>query len=294
MLFDKITRMATRDYYEVLGVPKSATADELKKAYRKLAMQYHPDRNKTKEAETKFKEINAAYEVLSDPEKRQTYDSVGHAAFENGGAGQQGGPFGGFGGGPFTYTYSTSGNPFEGTGYTDPFEIFEQFFGGASPFGRRKPAYSLRIEFMDAVKGTQKKVTIDGKSKTIKVPAGVQTGSRIRFDDFDIVIDVASHPKFHRDGYDIVTIEEVPMTMVALGGTKEVETVDGKVTLKIPAGTQPNAVIRLKGKGIKQLQKNTKGDHFVKVVVKIPTKLTSKQKQLLEEFEKDSEKKKWF
>ncbi|HRN96026.1 MAG TPA: DnaJ domain-containing protein [Candidatus Levybacteria bacterium] len=288
--------MANRDYYEVLGVSKSASAEELKRAYRKLAMEYHPDRNKTKEAESKFKEINAAYEVLSDPQKRQTYDSVGHSAFENGGANQQGGPFGGFGGGqgPFTYTYSASGSPFEGTGFSDPFDIFEQFFGGGSPFGRRKPAYSLRVDFMESIKGTQKKVTIDGKSKTIKVPAGVQTGSRIRFDDFDVVIDVASHAKFHREGYDIVTIEEIPMTMAALGGTYEVETVEGKVTLKIPAGTQPNAVIRLKGKGVKHLQKTIKGDHFVKVSIKIPTNLSTKQKELLEQFEKDPGKKKWF
>jgi DnaJ-class molecular chaperone len=285
--------MASRDYYEVLGVSKSANPEELKRAYRKLAMEYHPDRNKSKEAESKFKEINAAYEVLSDPQKKQTYDSVGHTTYENGGAG--GGPFGGAqGGGPFTYSYSSSGNPFEGTGYSDPFDIFEQFFGGGSPFGRRKPAYSLRIDFMDAVKGTEKKVTLEGKSKTIKVPAGVQTGSRIRFDDFDVVIDVAAHPKFHREGYDIVTIEKISMTLAALGGTYEVETVSGKVKLKIPAGTQPDAVIRIKGKGIKHLQKTLNGDHFVKISVEIPTKLTTKQKDLLDQFEAETSKKKWF
>jgi DnaJ-class molecular chaperone len=287
--------MASKDYYEVLGVSKSASPEELKKAYRKLAMEFHPDRNKSKEAESKFKEINSAYEVLSDPQKKQTYDSVGHTAYEGGGAGA-GGPFGGQGGqyGPFTYSYNTSGSPFEGTGFSDPFDIFEQFFGGASPFGRRKPAYSLRIEFMDAVKGTEKKVTLDGKSKTIKVPEGVQTGSRIRFDDFDVVIDVASHPKFHREGYDIVTIEKISMILATVGGTHEVETVNGKVNLKIPAGTQPEAVIRIKGKGIKHVQKSLYGDHFVKISVQIPTKLTSKQKELLEEFEKESSKKKWF
>ena len=292
--------MANHDYYAVLGVNKSATPEELKRAYRKLALEHHPDRNKTKEAESKFKELSAAYEVLKDPEKRRTYDQVGHSAFENGGGGAAGGPSGGAQGGqygPFTYTYNTTsgGNPFEGSGgFSDPFDIFEQFFGGASPFGRRKPAYSLRIDFMDAVKGAQKKVTIDGKEKTIKIPAGVQTGSRIRFDDFDIVIELAAHPRFHRDGYDIVTVEEVSMTMAALGGILEVETVDGKVKLKIPTGTQPNAVIRIKEKGISHVQGSARGDHFVKVAIVIPKKMGSKQKELLEQFEAEGQKKKWF
>lgn len=292
--------MAERDYYAILGVSKTATPDELKRAYRKLALEYHPDRNKTKEAETKFKELSAAYEVLKDPEKRRVYDQVGHSAFESGGGGA-GGPFGGAAGGqygPFTYTYNTSsgGNPFEGFGgFSDPFDIFEQFFGGgASPFGRRKPAYSLRIDFMDAVRGAEKRVTLDGKQKTIKIPAGVQTGSRIRFDDFDVVIDVAAHARFHRDGYDIVTVEEVPMTMAALGGTLEVETVEGKVKLKVPAGTQPNAVIRIRGKGVNHVQGNGKGDHFVKVNVIIPKKISGKQKELLQQLDKELKKKKWF
>src|SRR5690606_18389310 len=141
--------MANRDYYEILGVGKNATADELKKAYRKLALEYHPDRNKSKEADAKFKELNAAYEILKDPEKRKVYDQVGPSAFENGGGGRSGGGAAGGQYGPFTYSYNTSsgGNPFEGFGgFSDPFDIFEQFFGGGgSPFGRRKPAYSFRI-----------------------------------------------------------------------------------------------------------------------------------------------------
>src|ERR1035437_4742189 len=152
--------MANQDYYQILGVTKAATADEIKKAYRKLALQYHPDRNKGKEAEGKFKEVSKAYEVLSDTSKRQTYDQFGAAAFEQGGPSGQGagGPFGGFGGfggqqGPFTYTYSTGGgNPqgFDFGGGADPFDIFEQFFGGGNPFGRqqRRATYSLIISFM--------------------------------------------------------------------------------------------------------------------------------------------------
>lgn len=290
--------MASRDYYKILGVSKNATAEELKRAYRKLALEYHPDRNKSKEAEAKFKELNAAYEVLKDPEKRRVYDQVGHSAFENGGGGA-GGPFGGAGGqyGPFTYTYSSSsgGNPFEGFGgFSDPFDIFEQFFGGGSPFGRRKPAYSLLIDFMESVKGVEKKVTVEGKSRTIKIPAGVQTGSRIRFDDFDIVVEVTKHPKFHREGYDIVTVENIPMTLAALGGNIKVETVEGPVKLKIPQGTQPSALIRIKGKGITHLKGSGKGDHYVKVNIEIPKKLSGKQKELLEKLDKELNKKSWF
>ena len=144
-----------KDYYQILGVTKQASETEIKKAYRKLALQYHPDRNKgDKELEKKFKEVTKAYEVLSDPQKKQTYDQFGEAAFEQGGQGA-GGPFGGFGGqgGPFTYTYSTGGQGgFDFGGFSDPFEIFEQFFGGASPFGsaqaRRRPVYSLTIDYL--------------------------------------------------------------------------------------------------------------------------------------------------
>ncbi len=154
--------MAEQDYYKILGVAKSTTDDEIKKAYRKLALQYHPDRNKEASAAEKFKEVTKAYEVLSDAQKRQTYDQYGAAAFEQGGPGGQG-PFGGgnpFGGGfggqngPFTYTYTNGGNG--GDFGADPFEIFEQFFGGASPFGRARPrrdVYSLTITFMEAVHG---------------------------------------------------------------------------------------------------------------------------------------------
>jgi DnaJ-class molecular chaperone len=302
---------SVKDYYQVLGVARSASPEELKSAYRKLAMQYHPDRNRFKEAEEKFKEVNQAYEVLSDPQKRQMYDSMGHAAFENGGAGGPfggnpfgggfGGPFGGAQGGqqgPFTYTYTTGGNGegfgFDFGGFSDPFDIFEQFFGGGSPFGRRKPAYSLRIDFMDSIKGAEKKVTIDGKQKTIKVPAGVNSGSRIQFDDFDIIVDVSAHQRFKRDGYDIVVQQEVPMATAALGGAVDVETVDGIVKLKIPEGTQPNALIRLKGKGVPHLRGAGRGDQYVQVKVTVPTKLSNKQKDLLHQFQEESTKKHWF
>ncbi|HVZ11605.1 MAG TPA: DnaJ C-terminal domain-containing protein [Patescibacteria group bacterium] len=290
--------MAGKDYYQTLGVTKTATPDELKKAYRKLAMQYHPDRNKSKEAEEKFKEINQAYEVLSDTQKRRQYDQFGSAAFDGSapGGGGAGGPFGGFGGqqGPFTYSYTTGG---DGAGFdfggADPFEIFEQFFGGGSPFGRRKPTYSIAIDFMEAVKGVEKQVNINGSTRKIKVPAGVNTNSKIRFDDFDIVVSVKPHARFVREGQDIITEEEISMVQAALGDVIEVVTVDGTVKLKIPEGTQPNALIRIKGHGVPQVSGKNKGDHYVRVKVVIPRKLKNKQKELLEDFEEEGSRG-WF
>lgn len=285
-----------KDYYSTLGVSKSSTGEEIKRAYRKLAMQYHPDRNKTKEAEDKFKEINQAYEVLADDQKRKQYDQFGAAAFENGGAGA-GGPFGGGGyrQGPFTYTYSTGGGDagFDFGGFSDPFDIFEQFFGGASPFGRQKPTYSLTIDFMEAIKGVEKKVTINGSSRNIKIPVGVDNNSRIRFDDFDIIVNIRPSNKFGREGLDIITEEEISMVQAALGDIVEVETIDGNVKLKIPEGTQPGALIRLKGHGVNSSTRKTRGDHFVRIKVEIPKKLKGKQKDLLEEFEEEG-KKGWF
>lgn len=283
-----------KDFYEVLGVKKDATETEIKKAYRKLALEYHPDRNKTKEAEEKFKEINEAYEVLSDPQKKQAYDQFGHNAF-NGGQGPFSGGFGGrtYGQGPFTYTYYGDQEAGDFGGFSDPFDIFEQFFGG-SPFGRRKPSYSINLDFMEAIRGIQKKVNIQGKSREIKIPAGVDNGSRIRFDDFDLVISVSPHPRFRREGYDIITESEIPFTYAALGGTTEVDTIDGKVKIRIPQGTQPESIIRLRGKGVKHIKDKNKGDQFIKIKVKIPIKLSHREKEILEEFQKESSKKSWF
>lgn len=289
--------MATTDYYQLLGVSKTSTPDEIKKAYRKLALQYHPDRNKSREAEDKFKEINQAYEVLSDPQKKQQYDQFGSSAFE-GGNPAGGGPFGG--GfrqqGPFTYSWSSNGDGAGGgdfSGFSDPFDIFEQFFGGASPFGRRKPAYSLTIDFMEAVKGAEKKVTLDGKPRNIKIPAGVNSNSRISFDDFDIVIAVRPSSQFVREGNDIITEQEISMVHASLGEIVDVETVDGTVKLKIPEGTQPGSLIRLRGHGVQNPNGKNRGDHFVRVKVTIPKKVKPRQKELLEEFEKEG-KKGWF
>ena len=295
--------MAEKDYYSILGVNKSASDVEIKKAYRKLALQYHPDRNKgNKEAETKFKEVTKAYEVLSDSQKRKTYDQFGEAAFQQGGPGA-GGPFGGYGGGqggqygPFSYTYSSNGGGFDFGGFSDPFEIFEQFFGGANPFGgraQRRPTYALTISFMDAVKGATKKVNLDGKSQTIKIPEGVSDGSRIRFGESEVILEVTPHPKFKRQGYDIVTDEDISFPKAALGTELKVETVQGEVKIKIPSGTQPDSLIRLRGKGVKAVNGNAHGDHYVRIKISIPKNLTSKQKELLKEFDGQPQKNSWF
>lgn len=289
-----------KDYYSILGVSKSAGADEIKKAYRKLALQYHPDRNKGKESEDKFKEVTKAYEVLSDSGKRQTYDQFGEAAFQQGGPGA-GGPFGGGfqgQGGPFTYTYTTGGNQggFDFGGFSDPFEIFEQFFGGGNPFARaqRRTTYSLSISFMEAINGTTKRVNLGGETQTIKIPSGVDSGSRIRFGDSEVIIEVEPHRKFRRQGYDIVTEEEISFPKAALGDELEVETVQGNVKIKIPQGTQPDTLIRLRGKGVKMLRGSGHGDHYVRIRVTVPKTLTGYQKELLREFEEGKKKTGWF
>jgi len=291
-----------KDYYQILSVSKNATQDEIKKAYRKLALEYHPDKNKSKEAEEKFKEINQAYEVLSDPQKKEAYDLYGSDAFAQGFQGQ--GPFEGFGGearagryGPFTYTYTTSGGEgfnFDFGGFSDPFEIFEQFFGGASPFGsrQRRPVYSLTIDFMEAVHGTTKKISIGGKNQAIKIPAGVDEGSRIRFGDYDIILDIKPDPRFKRDGNDVISEVEIPFFKAALGDTVNVLTIDGEVKLKILSGTQPDTVVRLRQRGVPHLRGSERGDHYVKVKVIIPKNLTGRQKDLLKQFEEESKKKK--
>jgi len=286
--------MATkRDYYDILGVSKTASAAELKNAYRKLALQWHPDRNKSPEAETKFKEINEAYQVLSDTKKKSAYDQFGHSAFDQGMGG-------GGAGGPSTYYYSTSGgaNPFEGFnfgGFSDPFDIFEQFFGGgggASPFGRRgqqKPHYSLRIPFSTAVHGGTEAVKIEGKSHSIKIPAGADTGTHLRFSDFDVTFEVEPDRYFKRDGDDIYVDHDIPLTMAILGGETSVRTLDGQLQVKIRPGTQLGTVIRLSGKGISHLRsvrREDRGDLYIRLVIKLPEHLSRRQRQLLEEFER--------
>ncbi|MBP9813886.1 DnaJ domain-containing protein [Candidatus Woesebacteria bacterium] len=296
--------MAKRDFYEVLGVSKTASADEMKKAYRKLALEWHPDRNKAANASEKFKEINEAYAVLSDPQKKQTYDQYGHAPFSPGGGGAgagQGNPFGGgFGGqGPFSYSYSSGGqNPF-GSDFIDPFDIFEQFFGGGGARGgqrrRAHPAYEISIDFMDAIKGVTREIHVprgeagEGSvKKTIKIPAGVDSGSRIRFDEFDLVISVKADKQFQREGDDIFIERAIPFSLAALGGAIEVPTVEEPVTIRIQPGTQAGTLIRLRGKGAPHVRGSGRGDQYVKIQLHVPTHLSRRQRELLAELEESN------
>lgn len=282
-----------KDFYEVLGVSKKATEAEIKSAYRKLALKWHPDKNKSADATEKFKLINEAYEVLSDSKKREMYDQLGPEGFKQRagrgeGAAYQQGPF------SYTYTSSGGGNPFEGFdfgGFSDPFDIFEQFFGFHNPFGgqrgRQRATYKTQIEFNDAVYGTEKQVKIDGKTKKIKIPAGVNDGSTIRFDDFDLVVEVKSHPHFKRQGQDIYLEKEISFPTAVLGGIVEVQTLNKPLKLKVRPGTQPGTTVRLQGEGVPYPHSSRRGDQYVIYKIKVPEKVSSRAKKLFDELNKE-------
>lgn len=348
--------MSKRDYYEVLGVSKSASEAELKKAFRKLSMKYHPDRNPDNaEAEESFKEAKEAYEMLKDPQKRAAYDQFGHAGVDP----SMGG--GGFGGG-----HGNAGDFFS--------DIFGDIFGGgAAQGGGANRAYrgsdlqyNLEISFEDAIFGTsvdirvpskqtcdacggtgakagthpqscptchgtgqvrmqqgffsvqqtcpqchgQGKIITDPcpechgqgriekqKTLSVKIPMGVDTGDRIRLSgegeaginggptgDLYVQVHVKPHELFVRDGNDLNCEFPVAFTVAALGGEVEVPTMEGKVTLRIPEGTQTGKVFRLRGKGVKSVRSATKGDLYCRLLVETPVNLTKKQKDLLEAF----------
>lgn len=363
--------MSKRDYYEVLGVSKGASADELKKAYRKLAVKYHPDKNQgDTAAEEKFKEIGEAYEALSDPQKRAAYDQYGHAAFDPRSRGFGGG--GGAGGfhDPFDIFREVFGGGGGGGGAGG--SIFEDLFGGG---GRRDPSgpqrgsdlrYDLEISFEEAANGCEKEVPItkldgcqscngsgaapgtnlrtcptcggrgqvvssrgifsiaqtcsscEGVGKTaekpctscrgagrvertkkikLKIPAGVDTGARLRSSgngeggarggapgDLYVVLHVREHEIFEREEDDLVCEVPVSFVQATLGSEIAVPTLQGQATIKIPQGTQSGTVFRLKGKGVKNVQGYGYGDLHVRVTVEVPTRLNAEQVEKLREF----------
>ncbi|MBI2591051.1 MAG: DnaJ domain-containing protein [Candidatus Blackburnbacteria bacterium] len=281
------------DPYEILGVSKNATDKEIKSAYRKLALQWHPDRNKSAQASEKFKEINEAYEILSDPKKKQMYDQYGHSAFAQGsGQGMDANPFGGSQQGPFnfTYTYGNGQNPFEGFGFSDPFEIFEQFFGMSSPFGqyRRQPHGQITIDFEEAFRGLEKEVVVEGKKRKVKIPAGIDDGQRIRFSDYSVTVRVRPDKTFQRQGDDLIVDVQVPLFEAVAGGEINTPTPEGETTIRIKPGTQPGAVLRLSGRGMPRINSRSRGDLYIRLHIDIPrySDLTSKQKKALEELKK--------
>lgn len=295
-----------RDYYEILGVSKNASDDEIKKAYRKLAIKYHPDKNPgDKTAEAKFKEINEAHDVLSDKQKRARYDQFGHAGV-GGAAG--GNPFGGAGNpfgqnGTFTFNGRTFNFDFGEGGPLD--DIIGNIFGFGNGRSRRPMRgadmqVAVTITFEEAIFGTTKTVDYEGKDLKIKIPAGIDDGMSIRIrgkggpapeggtepGDLYVRVRVKPHKSLTREGIIILSEQTIDMADAALGCELEVLTVDGPVIMKVPAGTQSGTPFKLSGHGVPFRADGDRGPHIVTILVETPKNLSKKQKELLEEFKK--------
>jgi len=317
--------MGSKDFYKILGVSRSAKAEEIKKAYRKLAKQYHPDVNKgDKSAEEKFKDVSEAYDVLSDKKKREEYDMFGGAGV-GAGAGPGAGQYyyqgqGGQAPPDFDFSSFFGGGRASTGGYNQTFteedlgNIFGDVFGkgGAQGFrGQQRPRgpvkgadryYTMEIDFLDAVTGKTTKISIPNGKKSskinVKIPAGVDSGSKIRLagkgepspnkgkaGDLYIEVQVRPHPYFIRKDDDIYL--DIPITLKeAVGGASiEVPTISGKINMKIPPGTQGGQKFRLKGKGVAHRKGSGQGDQFVVAQINVPKKVGADGKKLLEEFE---------
>lgn len=303
--------MATRDYYEILGVNKSASDEEIKRAYRKLAMKYHPDKNPNKkDAEERFKEINEAYAVLSDKEKRKQYETFGKEGFHQrftqedifrgfdfddilsglfGGRGRREFRYGGRGGSDF-------GDLFTGQGaYQDM---------SRRPQKGEDILYELSISLEEAVLGGEKRISYRKNGKveevSVRIPKGIETGKKLRLSgkgmegrkggpsgDLYLQISVREHPIFIREGDDLIMEKEVNFSEAALGTMIEVPTLEGTKKVKIPPGTQSHTKMRLKGLGIPHFQKEGRGDEYVKVIVRVPKRVNDKSKKLIEELARE-------
>ncbi len=309
--------MKNLDYYKVLGVAKNASAEEIKKAYRKLALKYHPDRNQgNKESEEKFKEANEAYAVLSDQEKRKQYDTFGSSGFQqrysqedifrNSDIGSIlrefginfGGRGGGFGSGNFrTFSSGSGRSPFE--------EMFSQGGQPGQGFRPQQPvkgqdlSLELSISLDEVLNGAEKTISLGrgGERVTVKIPPGIESGKKLRVagkgssspmggqaGDLYLLIKVEPHPLFEREGNNLVIEKEIPFSSAVLGTEIDVPTLNGKqFKVKVPAGIQPQSKLRLKGHGLPAGPHGPLGDILVKIAVGIPKKLNKAQKKLLSE-----------
>jgi curved DNA-binding protein len=296
--------MASTDYYKALGVDKKASPEEIKKAFRKLAVKYHPDRNPNdKAAEDKFKDINEAYAVLSDPKKKEEYDTYGSNGFHK--QYSQEDIFRGF----------DFGNAYKDMGAGGGEDIFSRLFGGSFSRGGARGGFrggpqrggdlemEVEISFRDAAQGAEKQIAFrrNGQREElkIKIPAGVDNGSKIRLTgkggqgegggpdgDLFLTMRVLPDQLFTREGGDLFVDRTIPFSAACLGTSLDVPTLESDKRIKVPAGIQPGTKIRLKGCGIKPLSSNTKGDLYVKVAVHVPESLNAEQKKLVEELAK--------
>jgi curved DNA-binding protein len=292
--------MDYKDYYQILGVDRKASEEDIRKAYRDLAKQYHPDRNPNdKQAEERFKEINEAYQVLSDSKKRSLYDRVGsdYSNWQRRGAP---GDFnwedyvGGFPGGARVNVEDLE-EMFGGAGGGGFSDFFRTIFGmREEQAGRTRPQgyqQALEISMEEAYKGTTRVFQNNGKQKQVRIPAGVRTGSKVRVagagpngNDLYLIIDVREDGRFERRGNDLHTTATVSVFTAILGGEAEVETLDGRIKLNIPPGTQPEQVFRLAGRGMPHVKNpSQKGDLYVRLKVQIPKYLSAKQRELIDE-----------
>lgn len=299
--------MEYKDYYKILGVERQSNADDIKRKYRKLALKLHPDKNPgDKAAEDRFKEVNEAYEVLGDPEKRAKYDQLGSSynAWERMG-GQSGG---------FDWSQWTSGYPGGGVrvevgdlgdvlgGFSD---FFNSVFGGMAdpgpsmrgvPGGRgRDIEQSITISLQEAYTGTSRSLQLNGKRLEVKIPPGANNGTKVRVSgkgaigkrqsgDLFLVVTVENDPRFNRKGDELHTKVPVNLVIAVLGGEVRAPTPTGDVMLTIPAGSQPGQILRLKGRGMPNLRKKTRhGDLYAQLVVEIPEHLSKRERELYEE-----------
>ena len=300
--------MASKDYYEILGVSKNASGEEMKRAYRKLAMKYHPDRNPNKkEAEERFKELNEAYAVLSDKEKRKQYDTFGKEGFHQ--RYTQEDIFRGF---DFEDIFS---NLFGGRGRRetrsggrggfDFGDVFSRAYqGGRAPQKGEDVLYELPITLEEAALGGEKRISIPKNGRveeiSVRIPAGIPSGKKLRVagkgmegknggpsGDLYLQVSVKSHPIFDREGDDLIVEKEIIFSEAVLGTTIEVPTLEGTKKVTVPPGTQSHTKMRLRGLGISHFQGTGKGDEYIKVIVKVPKRVTDKSRKLIEELAKE-------